>query len=60
MTLGRSDATASWPTDRPVSPTELTATCLAWFGIDGKALTVPVGRQELPLVPADPLRELWS
>lgn len=58
--LGRSDASASAPLDRPVSPPELTATLLAWFGIDGRELPIAIGNRPAPLVPAAPLSELWG
>lgn len=58
--IGASDAIGSAPIDRPVSPSELTATMLAWFGIDGREVTVGNGTHSLPLLSAAPLYELWS
>lgn len=58
--IGASDETASSPIDRPVSPSEITATLLGWFGIDGREQEVAIGDRAEALVPADPLRELWG
>ena len=58
--LGASDATASEPIDRPVSPGELTATLIAWCGIDVSALTTAFNNAQFPLVPYTPLTELWG
>lgn len=55
---GTSDATAAAPLDRPVSPTELTATLLHWFGIAGDQL--PYGPGETPLLATTPLTALWA
>jgi uncharacterized protein (DUF1501 family) len=57
--IGASDATASTPTSDPVSPAQIPATLLEWFGIDGAKLTVEVDGRALPLIPAPPLRALW-
>jgi len=58
--IGASDDIAAEPIDRPVDLAELPATILDWFGIDGRKLTAVVGKQELPLVPQEPIRELWG
>lgn len=58
--IGASDAIGSSPIDRPVSPAELTATLLGWFGIDGRGIEISIGKSQGPLVPADPIYELWS
>ncbi len=58
--LGASDATACEPLDRPVSPGELTATLVAWCGIDVAPLKTTIDQTELPLIPFAPLSELWS
>ena len=58
--LGASDATASTPVDRPVSPGEVAATLVAWCGVDASPLTALIGKTELPLIPAAPLTELWG
>jgi len=58
--LGASDDTASQPIDRPVTPPEITATLLGWFGIDGRGCEVAIGKRAEALIPADPLRELWG
>lgn len=58
--IGASDAIGSSPIDRPVSPAELNATLLGWFGIDGRGIEIPIGKSHGPLVPADPIYELWS
>lgn len=58
--IGASDDSASSPIDRPVSPVELTATMLAWFGIDGRSHEVAIGNRAEALIPAEPLRELWG
>ena len=58
--LGASDATASTPVDRPVSPGEVAATLIAWCGVDASPLTTLIGKTELPLIPAAPLTELWG
>lgn len=59
-TIGASDSSASAPIDRPVDPGEITATLLQWSGVDGRSQTVEIGGQSLPLVPHDPIAELWS
>jgi uncharacterized protein (DUF1501 family) len=58
--IGASDHTAAAPIDRPVSPPEITATLLGWFGIDGREHEVAIGKKAESLIPADPLRELWG
>ena len=58
--IGASDYMASTPTSRPVAPGELTATLLGWCGADVAPLTVTVGKTEMPLMPFDKVRELWS
>jgi uncharacterized protein (DUF1501 family) len=58
--LGASDHTASAPIDRPVTPPEITATLLSWFGIDGRGCEVAIGKKTEALIPAEPLRELWA
>lgn len=58
--IGASDDTASYPVDRPVSLGELPASILHWFGIEGNRLTAVVGKQELPLIPHEPIQELWG
>eukprot|EP00456_Euglypha_rotunda_P023955 TRINITY_DN1973_c0_g1_i3.p1 TRINITY_DN1973_c0_g1~~TRINITY_DN1973_c0_g1_i3.p1 ORF type:complete len:419 (+),score=84.73 TRINITY_DN1973_c0_g1_i3:1133-2389(+) len=58
--IGASDATASRPVDRPVSPGELTATLLDWCGANVESLSVTVDKEDLPLVPCQKLSELWS
>lgn len=58
--LGASDDIAAMPVERPVELGEIPATLLHWFGIDGRALTATVGKQELPLVPYAPISELWG
>jgi uncharacterized protein (DUF1501 family) len=58
--LGASDATASEPLDRPVSPGELTATLVAWCGVDVAPLKTTIDKTELPLIPFAPLAELWG
>lgn len=59
-TIGASDASASAPTERPVNPSELTATLVNWCGVDGAAQTVEIGSQSQPLLPAAPIAELWA
>ncbi|HUQ71622.1 MAG TPA: DUF1501 domain-containing protein, partial [Planctomycetaceae bacterium] len=58
--IGASDDTASAPIDRPVAPAEITATMLGWFGIDGREHEVAIGSKAESLIPAEPLRDLWS
>lgn len=58
--LGASDATASEPLDRPVSPEELAATLVAWCGVDVAPLKTTIDEIELPLIPFAPLTELWG
>lgn len=58
--LGASDATASEPVDRPISPSEVAATLVAWCGIDTAPMTMLLGKTEQPLIPAAPLTELWN
>ena len=58
--VGASDATASEPIDRPVSPGELTATLVAWCGVDVAPLKTTIDKTELPLIPFAPLTELWG
>lgn len=58
--IGASDDTASEPIDRPVELGELPASMLHWFGIESNHLTAVVGKQELPLIPHEPLHELWG
>jgi Protein of unknown function (DUF1501) len=60
VVLGASDATASEPIDRPVLPEELAATLIAWCGVDATPLKTQVGKNELALIPATPLTELWG
>jgi hypothetical protein len=57
--LGASDSTASQPLCDPISPAQIPATLLAWFGIDGQALTANVDDRTVPLIPAAPLKALW-
>lgn len=57
---GTSDATAATPLDRPVSPAELTATLLHWFGIAGDQLPYGPGENPPPLLATTPLTALWS
>jgi hypothetical protein len=58
--IGASDASASQPVDRPVSPGELTATLLEWCGTSVAPLSVTNGKTDLPLIPHKKLAELWS
>ena len=58
--IGASDSAAAEPTDRPVTPGELTATLQHWCGVDGFAQTVNVREEPIPLVPFAPISELWS
>lgn len=57
--IGASDASASQPIDRPVSPAELNATLLDWCGVNTAPLTVTIGKTETPLVQHEKLSELW-
>jgi hypothetical protein len=58
--LGASDASASEPKDRPVSPQELVATVYHALGVDADAtIPGPQGRPE-PIYPAQPLTELFN
>lgn len=58
--IGASDALGAAPADRPVCPSEITATLLHWFGIDSREWPVHVGDRVAPLVPAAPILELWG
>lgn len=58
--IGASDASASQPIDRPVSPGELTATLLDWCGTSVAPLTVTISKTDLPLIPHEKLAELWG
>ena len=58
--IGASDSQGAEPIDRPVSPSELTATLLAWFGVDGRAVEITHGQKSLPLLTSAPLTELWG
>lgn len=58
--IGASDAIASMPIDRPVDPSELTATLLGWFGLDGRSVEITHEKATLPLLTAAPLTELWG
>lgn len=58
--IGASDATASSPISDPISPAQIPATLLAWFGLDGQSVTATVEDRTLPLIPAAPLRGLWA
>lgn len=58
--IGASDASASEPIDRPVAPGELTATMLAWCGVDVANQTIEISGKQLPLVPHAPITELWG
>lgn len=58
--LGASDHHAAEPIDKPLSPAQLPATILAWFGLDGQKATATLHDQNWPLIPAAPLTELWS
>ena len=58
--IGASDASAARPTDRPVSPGELTATLLDWCGAKVDSLSVSIDKVDVPLVPFEKLTELWG
>ncbi len=58
--IGASDAYAAEPLDRPVHPSELTATLLGWFGIDGRGIEFPIGKETVPLLRTEPLAALWG
>jgi hypothetical protein len=58
--IGASDAMASEPTERPVHPAELTATMLAWCGLDTESVTLNVDGEPYAPVSHPPLVELWS
>jgi hypothetical protein len=58
--VGSSDATASEPRDRPVTPAEVAATVYRGLGLDlGACLPGPEGRP-VPLVEAAPVAELFG
>ncbi len=57
---GKRPATACEPLDRPVSPGELTATLVAWCGVNAAPLKTTIDKTELPLIPFTPLTELWG
>lgn len=58
--LGASDSTGSAPIDRPVRPEELTSTFLAWFGVEGSKVLLDQPNASGPLLPVEPLHELWG
>jgi len=58
--LGASNATAAEPVDEPISPAQIPASILAWFGIDGQQATASVETLQWPLIPATPLCRLWA
>ena len=58
--IGSSDSLGAEPKDRPVTPQEVAASIYYGLGIDSKAhLRMPDG-QSLPLVEAEPIRELFN
>ncbi len=58
--IGRSDAWAGEPVDRPVTPAELAATVFALHGFDpNRRIPGPDG-QSLPLADAEPIHELMG
>lgn len=57
--LGRSDAHAAEPIDRPVHPTELAATIVAALGLSPDMLTTGPDQTPARLVDAAPVRELF-
>jgi hypothetical protein len=58
--IGVSDSTASEPIDRPVSPGELTATMLAWNGVDTESATFDVSGKVYSIASHSPMIELWG
>ncbi len=57
--VGSSDATASEPKDRPVSPAEVAATVYRALGVDGKTLLTTADGQRVPVAEAAPVEELF-
>ena len=57
--LGASDSTASEPVDMPITPDQIAATLLAWFGVDGRTHVLP-GQGTAPYLTASPLYQLWG
>ena len=57
--IGRSDATAGEPADRPVSPAELVATVFHAVGIPAEATMPGPDGQPVQVYPAAPVRELF-
>ncbi len=57
--LGVSNATASEPIEMPITPDQIAATLLAWFGVDGNTHVLP-GQLAAPYLTAAPLYQLWG
>ena len=57
--VGRSDATASEPADRPVTPAELVATIFHAVGIPADATMPGPAGKPVAVYNAKPVRELW-
>lgn len=57
--LGASDATASEPTDMPITADQIAATLLAWFGLNGATHLLP-GTSPGGLLTAAPIPHLWG
>ena len=57
--LGASDATASEPIELPITPDQIAATLLAWFGVDGRSHVLP-GQGPQAFLAAAPLYQLWG
>ncbi len=58
--IGASDATASYPIDRPIELSEIPSTILSHFGVDGSRLRMTVGKEQIPLISQPPIHELWG
>ncbi len=58
--LGASDRHGAEPQERPIHLSELSASLYHHLGIDTRQQLSVDGRELMPLVQADPIRELWS
>lgn len=56
--IGSSDAIASEPRDRPVTPAEIAATIYRLFGIDGRICIPGPNHRSVPIAAAAPISEL--